>query len=424
MQRQDGGGELVGVGLLEVLVVELVAAHLVLVDVAVEHLDDAQELGVDLLDELGVDLGQAVAHAGVGLLGALDVGAEVEQVDVGVGLLLAGDLGGGDLLEQVGRAVGEVLGQQVVGEGRDDLLHQDGAVVGELLGVGDGVVGDLAVLPQVALDGVEAVPAGGLVQARLTHVDEVVEVLGVVLDVGAAGHQEAVDGRLGALVVGAGVAVDLLGLLEVAALQGLEQLVGGFLHALHLGGHVIGVVLHALGEDLLDGALGSGGCLTGDGEGGVLLLGAGGVELVLAAAQGLGEGDGGKAGGHVLLLAQDALVVEQLELGDARRGDVGHVEGDGAGLDLGDVDDDLVVLEGDVDLGHAVGAGGSVGQGRAGGDGEAEGGATGEEAAAAGLEHVHVRTFFPGAFAPSAPGLAPGMDEKHVPMRYIAQGDI
>ena len=67
--------------------------------------------------------------------------------------------------------------------------------------------GDRVALPQVAFDGVEALPAHlGVDRGGLAHVDQVVEVARVVVD-GEAGQDEALDAGLGALVERSGLGV-------------------------------------------------------------------------------------------------------------------------------------------------------------------------------------------------------------------------
>ena len=70
-----------------------------------------------------------------GGLGALDVGREVPQVGVRVAVLLAGDLAGGDLVEQLLGAVGQLQRGELLGVGLGD----------DLLDVGQQLVGDRAV---------------------------------------------------------------------------------------------------------------------------------------------------------------------------------------------------------------------------------------------------------------------------------------
>src|SRR3954454_23208510 len=111
------------------------------------------------------------------LLRPLEVGREVVQIRVRVAVLLARDLPGGDLVEQAERAVGQVQrpelevlrpGGQVV-----DVAHQ---LVGDRAGLRD-----VAGLPQVALEHVEAGPGVAGLDVVLTGVDlrvEVAEALG------------------------------------------------------------------------------------------------------------------------------------------------------------------------------------------------------------------------------------------------------
>ena len=87
-------------------------------------------------------------------------------------LLLAADLVRLHLLQQAGRAVGEVLG--LVGE-RLGQRAELGDVVGQLSGQLLGRAGDGLAAEQVALHGVEAVPADVRVEVRGPHVDQVVE---------------------------------------------------------------------------------------------------------------------------------------------------------------------------------------------------------------------------------------------------------
>ena len=77
--------------------------------------------------------------------------------------------------------------------------------------------------------------------------------------------------------------------------------------------------------------VGAGSGLAGDREVDVLVARAGAVDLVRTAVEGDGERDRIQSGREVLLLADDALVLEQLHLGDARRAGVGHREGDRTG---------------------------------------------------------------------------------------------
>ena len=177
--------------------VGLVATERGGIPVPVQCAEDRLELLVDLVDQIAVDLLQPRPQRSVGLLGAFDIAGEVDQVDVAERLFLAGDLGVLHLFDQIGGAVGQILG--LVLQRRDggvqfaDIADQFGA---QRLGVGR----DRIALPQVAFDGVEALPPDfGVDRGGLTHVDQIVEIAGVVAD-GEARQHEALHAGLRALI--------------------------------------------------------------------------------------------------------------------------------------------------------------------------------------------------------------------------------
>ena len=154
------------------------------------------------------------------------------------------------------------------------------------------------------LDGVEPGPGGARFDVADPQVDGRVEV------------GERLGNRLDALVEGPGLDVGGLGGCEIA---GLDR-VGQFLHrdqqegdlVVDIGAVVDGCLVEQRGQI---GGLRSG--LTGDGE--RLALGArpGAEDLVGPAVEPGGEG-AVETGGEVLPLADDALVGDQLDLGDTR----------------------------------------------------------------------------------------------------------
>ena len=300
---------------------------------------------------------------------------------MGEGLLLTDDLGAGDLLEEAGGAVGDILelelellpagtgdvpvdevverlgvGVELVG----DLLA--GGVVGELEGAG-GVLG-----PQVGLDTVPTGPSGEDVLVG----DGFAGAGGEVLDAGVQGgvevagllEAEGLGGGLDALVVLARQRVEALGGVSVAGGVNGDEALGGGEQLAGLVAHVGGVVgdsglarLGLVSTDVDGGALGD--LQLGDALELADHVGlAGGV--VGALLEGGGELRGG-AGADVLLLGDDLELVlgEDLQLVGGRAG-VGDGEGDHARGEGGGGELAGVVGEGHRDLLGRPGAGGAA----------------------------------------------------------------
>ena len=145
----------------------------------------------------------------VGLAGTVEVGLEVDQVGVREGLLLAGDLAGGDLVEQLLRAVAHRRDRHLGGR---HLLLQLADVGRELVGDRGHAV-EVAVGPQRLLDPVPAGPLLALLEVGLAQVDPRVQVA------------EALGDRLDRLPRDARRCVELLRLLDVTGLDRRHELV-------------------------------------------------------------------------------------------------------------------------------------------------------------------------------------------------------
>ncbi len=224
--------------------VQHVAARLGRVLVRLERRVHVVELLADGRGQCRVDLVQTRLEVRERLLCTLHVRREVDQVEVAVCLLLALDLVRLDLLEQTGRAVGQILRlvRQPLGQDRQ-LLGVGLQLGGVLLRLG----GDLPALPEIALDRVQAVPADRGVKVRGPHVEEVVQVALVVARLRPREHEPGHRG-LDLLVERPGEGVLLLGRGHVAAVDGGPQVVDRGLHVAQGLGGVRPVVLRTRGQ--------------------------------------------------------------------------------------------------------------------------------------------------------------------------------
>ena len=209
-QRVDAGGQDLAVAFGELVIGDEAA---VLGPVFLQGVEDRLEVLLGLVQEGLVLAGDQRLEQLDDLVGAFEVGLEVPQVGVAVAVFLTGDLGGGHFFHQHGCTAHHFLGREgQVGQAFVQLLD-----IGlQLLGVFDDTLGVLLV-PQGILDAVEAAEARVLLTLLVvvgTRVDGDVDVA------------KQLGDRLDALIVGAHGGEQLLGLFDLAGLDGSHEDLG------------------------------------------------------------------------------------------------------------------------------------------------------------------------------------------------------